>query len=41
MPVLLSMELNFVSLKGSSVSSSRFVGDYGFGMALGSLSASV
>ena len=37
-PVLWWMELDLVSLKGSVMSSSVSWGDYGFGMALGSLS---
>ena len=35
------MELDLISLKGSSISSSRFWGVYGFGIALGILSAGV
>ena len=38
-PVFWSTELNLVSLKGSVVSSSKFWGVSGFGMALGKLSA--
>ena len=37
-PVLWWMELDLVSLKGSAMSSSVSWGDYGLGMALGSLS---
>jgi len=35
------MEVDLVSLEGSAVSSSKFWGVYGFGMALGSLSFNV
>ena len=41
MPVFQWMELDFVSLRGSGVSSSVSGGVYGFGMALGSQSSNV
>ena len=39
--MFLWMELHFVSLKGSAMSNSEFWSVYGFGKALGSLSANV
>ena len=39
--VFWSMDLDLVSLKSSTISSSRFWGVYGFGIALGILSAGV
>lgn len=40
-PVFWSMELDLISLKGSALSSIEFGDIYGFGIALGSLSANV
>ena len=39
--MFLWMELHLVSLKGNAMSNSESLSVYGFGMALGSLSASV
>ena len=39
MPLFWWLELDLVSLKGSTISNSVFWGVYGLGMALGSLSA--